>query len=212
VLAQAPSVANEPRLASLVDIIRGESERLNSDIQNLLDASRISGAGLQAHLAWAEPPDIVNAALARLRQRLKEHHIELQLAEDLPLVRIDPVLVEQALSQVIDNAAKYSPPGTTITIVARGGAGAVEIAVTDQGAGLTAEERVHLFDRFYRGPRHQVAIKGSGLGLWIARAFVVASGGQLEAGSEGEGRGATITVTLPAPPLAEADAWENGDE
>jgi two-component system, OmpR family, sensor histidine kinase KdpD len=120
--------------------------------------------------------------------------------------------VEQALSQVIDNAAKYSPPGTTITIVARGGAGAVEIAVTDQGAGLTAEERVHLFDRFYRGPRHQVAIKGSGLGLWIARAFVVASGGQLEAGSEGEGRGATITVTLPAPPLAEADAWENGDE
>ncbi len=212
VLAQTPSVANEPRLASLVDIIRGESERLNSDIQNLLDASRISGAGLQAHLAWAEPPDIVNAALARLRQRLKEHHIELQLAEDLPLVRIDPVLVEQALSQVIDNAAKYSPPGTTITIVARGGAGAVEIAVTDQGAGLTAEERVHLFDRFYRGPRHQVAIKGSGLGLWIARAFVVASGGQLEAGSEGEGRGATITVTLPAPPLAEADAWENGDE
>jgi two-component system, OmpR family, sensor histidine kinase KdpD len=212
VLAQAPNVVNEPRLVSLVDIIRGESERLNIDIQNLLDASRISGAGVQAHLAWAEPPDIVNAALARLRQRLSGHHVELQLDEDLPLVRIDPVLVEQALSQVIDNAAKYSPPGTTITIVARGGAGTLEIAVSDQGAGLTAEERARLFDRFYRGPRHQVAIKGSGLGLWIARAFVAASGGQLEASSEGEGRGATITVTLPAPPLTEADPWENGDE
>ena len=127
-------------------------------------------------------------------------------------MRIDPVLVEQALSQVIDNAAKYSPPGTTIAIAARGGAGGVEIAVADQGAGLTAEERGTLFERFYRGPRHQIAIKGSGLGLWIARAFVVASGGQLEAASEGAGRGATITVRLPAPPLAEADPWENGDE
>jgi two-component system sensor histidine kinase KdpD len=212
VLAQAPSVANEPRLASLVDIIRGESERLNNDIQNLLDASRISGAGVRAHLAWAEPPDIVNAALARLRQRLSEHHVELRLAEDLPLVRIDPVLVEQALSQIIDNAAKYSPPGTTIAIVARAGAGAVEIAVSDQGAGLTGEEKVHLFGRFYRGPRHQFAIKGSGLGLWIASAFVVASGGHLEAGSGGEGRGTTITVSLPVPPLGEADSWEDGDE
>ena len=212
VLAQAPSVAADARLASLVDIIRGESERLNNDIQNLLDASRISGAGVQAHLAWAEPPDLVNAALVRLRQRLGEHRIDVQVAEDLPLVRIDPVLVEQALSQVIDNAAKYSPPGSRIAIAARGGAGSVEITVDDQGAGLTAEERERLFERFYRGPRHQAAIKGSGLGLWIARAFVVASGGQLEAASEGAGRGTTITMRLPAPPLAEADRWESGDE
>ena len=212
VLAQAPSVAQDARLASLVDIIRGESERLNTDIQNLLDASRISGAGVQAHLAWAEPPDLVNAALARLRHRLSEHRVDVQVAEDLALVRIDPVLVEQALSQVIDNAAKYSPPGSRIAITARGGAGGVEIAVADQGAGLTAEERARLFERFYRGPRHQTGIKGSGLGLWIARAFVVASGGQLEAASEGAGRGATITMRLPAPPLAEADRWENGDE
>ena len=212
VLAQAPSVASDARLASLVDIIRGESERLNSDIQNLLDANRISGAGIRAHLAWAEPPDLVNAALARLRHRLTEHRVDVQVAEDLALVRIDPVLVEQALRQVIDNAAKYSPPGTCITIGARGGVGGVEITVADQGAGLTAEERGRLFERFYRGPRHQATIKGSGLGLWIARAFVVASGGQLEADSEGAGRGTTITTRLPTPPPAEADRWESGDE
>jgi two-component system sensor histidine kinase KdpD len=122
------------------------------------------------------------------------------------------VLVEQALRQVIDNAAKYSPPGTCITIGARGGVGGVEITVADQGAGLTAEERGRLFERFYRGPRHQATIKGSGLGLWIARAFVVASGGQLEADSEGAGRGTTITTRLPTPPPAEADRWESGDE
>ncbi len=212
VLAQAPNVARDARLSSLVDIVRGEAERLNSDIQKLLDASRISSAGVQPHLTWAEPPDIVNAALTRLRQQLSGHHVDLRLAGDLPLVRIDPVLVEQALSQIIDNAAKYSPPGTTIAIAARAGEAMVEIAVSDQGAGLTVEEQKWLFERFYRGPRHQVAIKGSGLGLWIARAFVVASGGQLEAASEGAGCGTTITVRLPAPPLAEADYPENGDE
>jgi two-component system sensor histidine kinase KdpD len=212
VLAEAQSVAQDARLSSLVDIVRGEAERLNSDIQNLLDASRISSAGVQPHLTWAEPPDIVNAALGRLRQRLGGHRVELRLAADLPLVRVDPVLAEQALSQIVDNAAKYSPPGTTIAISAGADEGTVEIIVRDQGAGLTPEEQKRLFERFYRGARHQTTIKGSGLGLWIARAFVVASGGELEAASEGAGCGTTITVRLPAPVPAEADLRENGDE
>jgi two-component system sensor histidine kinase KdpD len=212
VLAAAPDVAREPRLASLVDIIRGETERLNNDIQNLLDASTISSAGVEARLAWAEPPDIVNAALTRLRQHLAGHRLDLRLAASLPLVRVDPVLIEQALRQVIDNAAKYSAAGSTITVSASAGPGTVEFAVTDQGVGLTAEERARLFERFYRGPRHQAAVKGSGLGLWIARAFVVACGGQVTAASAGAGRGTTITLSLPAPADAGADPTENGDE
>jgi two-component system sensor histidine kinase KdpD len=211
VLSQAPGVAQDARLSSLVNVIRDETERLSNDIQNLLDASRISSAGVQAHLAWTEPPDIVNAALARLHRRLEAHHIAPRLAGDLPLVRVDAVLVEQALSQIIDNAAKYSPPGSTITIAARAVNATVEIAVSDEGPGLTADEQARLFERFYRGPRHQVAVKGSGLGLWIAHAFIVASGGQLEAASNGEECGATLTVRLPAPPLAQADALENSD-
>jgi two-component system sensor histidine kinase KdpD len=212
ILAQAPCVAQEARLASLVDIIRDETERLNNDIQNLLDASAISSAGVHARLAWAEPPDIVNAALTRLRQRMSEHRIDLRLAANLPLVRIDPVLIEQALRQIINNAAKYSPVASAITISAAAGQGTVEIAVSDQGAGLTAEERKRLFERFYRGPRHQASVKGSGLGLWIARAFIVASGGQLAADSAGAGCGTTVTVSLPAPASAETDPMENGDE
>jgi two-component system sensor histidine kinase KdpD len=129
----------------------------------------------------------------------------------LPLVRVDAVLVEQALSQIIDNAAKYSSPGSTITIAARAVDATVEIAVSDEGPGLTADEQTRLFERFYRGPRHQVAVKGSGLGLWIAHAFIAASGGQLEAASEGVGRGTTLIVRLPAPPLAHADTLENSD-
>jgi two-component system, OmpR family, sensor histidine kinase KdpD len=211
VLSQASGVAQDARLSSLVDVIRDETERLSNDIQNLLDASRISSAGVQAHLAWTEPSDIVNAALARLQRRLEAHHIDPRLAGDLPLVRVDAVLVEQALSQIIDNAAKYSPPGTTIAIDARAVDATVEIAVTDEGPGLTADEQTRLFQRFYRGPRHQAAVKGSGLGLWIARAFVVASGGHLEATSKGAGRGATVTIHLPAPTPAQVDALESSD-
>jgi two-component system sensor histidine kinase KdpD len=208
VLSQAPGVAQDARLASLVEVIRDETERLSNDIQNLLDASRISSAGVRAQLAWTEPPDIVNAALARLHRRLEAHRIEPLLAGDLPLVRVDAVLIEQALSQIIDNAAKYSPLGSTIVIAARAVDATVEIAVSDEGPGLTGDEATRLFERFYRGPRHQAAVKGSGLGLWIARAFIVASGGQLEAASKGAEEGTTVTVRLPAPP---ADASENGD-
>jgi two-component system, OmpR family, sensor histidine kinase KdpD len=212
VLSQAPGVAQDARLSSLVEVIRDETERLSSDIQNLLDASRISSAGLQAHFAWTEPSDIVNAALTRLHRRLEAHHLDSRLAGDLPLVHIDEVLVEQALSQIIDNAAKYAPPGSTITIDAREVNGTVEIAVSDQGPGLTGEEHLRLFERFYRGPRHQAAVKGSGLGLWIARAFIMASGGRLEASSKGAERGTTLTIVLPAPPLAHGDPLENRDE
>ncbi len=212
VLAQAPGVVHDTRLASLVDVIRSETERLDNDIRNLLDASRISSAGVKAHLAWVEPPDIVNAALERMRRGLEAHRIDARLAEDLPLVRVDAVLVEQALSQIIDNAAKYSPPGTTIVVAARAVGATVEIAVSDQGPGLTAEEQARVFERFYRGPRHRTAVKGSGLGLWIAHAFIVASGGQLQVASKGAGQGTTLTVSLPAPPPAHGNAPEYGDE
>jgi two-component system sensor histidine kinase KdpD len=211
VLAQAPGVERDARLSSLVSVIRNETERLGNDIQNLLDASRISSAGIRARLAWTEPPDIVNAALARLQRRLETHVIERRLAADLPLVRVDAVLIEQALSQIVDNAAKYSPAGSTITIAARAIDAAVEIRVGDWGVGLTSVEQLRLFERFYRGPRQQAAVKGSGLGLWIAHAFVVASGGQLEATSAGVDQGTMLIMRLPAPPPAHADASESGD-
>jgi len=212
VLANAPGLKQDTRLAALADDVRHEAERLNDDIQNLLDATRITSAGIRPQLQWADVSDIVNAAVERRQRRLSSHMLELDVQDELPLVHADPVLVEQALGQVLDNAAKYSAADTSIQVAARGRGGEVAITVTDQGAGLTSEEQTRIWDRFYRSPRHQATTAGSGLGLWIARAFVVATGGRIEATSLGTGRGTTVTVHLPAPQPATTDEAGNPDE
>jgi two-component system sensor histidine kinase KdpD len=213
VLANAPGLKQDERLAALADDVRHEAERLNDDIQNILDASRITSAGVRPHLQWADVSDIVNAAVERQHRRLASHSLELDVRDELPLVRVDPVLVEQALGQVLDNAAKYSPVESLIRIAATDCKGEITIAVTDQGPGLTDEERTRIWDRFYRSPRHQTIGAGSGLGLWIARAFVTASGGRIEATSLGTGRGTTVTIHLPAPqPTSTTDEMRSSDE
>ena len=110
VLSAAPALANEKKLRALVHDVRDEAERLNNDIQNLLDATRISSDGVRPHTEWAEPADIINSAIERCRSRLGDRRVVLDLPSDLPLIHVDPVLVQQALVQIFDNAAKYSPP------------------------------------------------------------------------------------------------------
>lgn len=197
ILVQAQAIARDPHLSALAGIVRDETERLNSDIQKLLDASRISSASVRTHMTWADPADIVNAAIAGLGRELSAHHVRVQLPDGLSLVQIDPVLIEQALRLVLDNAAKYSTAGSTIAVEAQSHAGEVRIAVRDEGVGLSEQDCNGMFERFYRGTRTQDTTPGSGLGLWIARAFVVACGGRLEAASGGEGQGATVTIVLP---------------
>jgi two-component system sensor histidine kinase KdpD len=206
ILTDTPAVTQDQRSMNLVGIVRDEAERLDRDIQRLVDATRISSAGVRPHLAWADPADIVNAALERQRRRLAAHTVELRLSGDMPLVQVDPVLIEQALAQILDNASKYSPPGSTIRIEGTHRAEETMIAVRDQGAGLTAEELPHVFERFYRGPRSAVTTTGTGLGLWIAQAFVSACAGRLEAASPGPDRGTTITMLLPAPSITKLSA------
>src|SRR6185437_9263870 len=94
VLSAAPALANENKLKALVHDVRDEAERLNNDIQNLLDASRISSDGLKPHIEWADPADIVHSALDRCRRRLADRRIALDMPGDLPLVHVDPVLVQ----------------------------------------------------------------------------------------------------------------------
>jgi two-component system sensor histidine kinase KdpD len=205
ILVQAPALAREPRLASLAGIVRDEAERLNGEIQRLLEASRISSVGVRPHLAWADVADIVNAAVASQHRSLVEHRVAIHLPDDLPLVHVDAVLIEQALGQVLDNAAKYSPKGSAIQIEGCKRNADVCIVASDQGAGLSPEERSNMFERFYRGLRTATTASGSGLGLWIARAFVVACGGSVEASSEGVNCGTTVTISLPG------DVGESGD-
>ena len=212
VLAAAPALRGEAKLQALVHDVRSEAERLNNDIQNLLDASRISSDGIKPRAEWADPEDIINSAAERCRLRLADRRLVLNLPSDLPLVHVDSVLVQQALVQIFDNAVKYSPPGSQISVAARARDGRMILSVSDQGAGLTASEQPHIWDRFVRGERHAATTSGSGLGLWIASAFIAANGGKMSAVSEGPGLGTTVAIELPvtqaAVPQMESDADE----
>ena len=197
VLSQSAEVAADERLNSLAGVVRDESERLNNDIQNLLDATRVSRKQITPRAEWIEPQDIVNSAVERRRRYLSAHQVALDLESNLPLIYVDAVLVEQAFVQMVDNAAKYSPAGSPITLSARRNGGNVVLSVRDQGAGLTAEESTQIYERFFRGKRHVATTSGSGLGLWIAQAFVSANGGRIEAQSAGIGQGTTVAIHLP---------------
>jgi two-component system, OmpR family, sensor histidine kinase KdpD len=202
VLSQSPVIANCERLNSLASVVRDEAERLNNDIQNLLDATRISREQIKPRMEWIEPSDIVNSALERRRRRLNGHTVVLDLDSNLPFIYVDPVLIEQAFAQVVDNAAKYSPTGSTITVAAKRNGHGMVLSVRDTGVGLTDEESAQLGDRFFRGARHAATTSGSGLGLWIAKAFVSANGGKIEADSAGVNLGTMIAIRLPVAPNA----------
>jgi two-component system, OmpR family, sensor histidine kinase KdpD len=197
VLSKSPAVAKDERLTSLAGVVRDEAERLNSEIQNLLDATRISREQIRPRQEWIEPQDIVNAALERRRRRLSGHHVSLDMDSNLPFIYVDAVLVEQAFGQIVDNAAKYSPPGSPITVAAKRNGRDIVLSVRDEGAGLTAQESTQLGERFFRGARHATTTSGSGLGLWIAKAFVSANGGKIEAASAGADQGTTVSIHLP---------------
>jgi two-component system sensor histidine kinase KdpD len=212
VLMAAPALAKEKKLQALVLDVRNEAERLNNDIQNLLDATRISSDGIKPHVEWADPEDIISSAIERCNHRLADRQVTLNLPPDLPLVHVDPVLVQQALVQIFDNAAKYSNPGSQIAVAARARDGRMIVSVSDQGSGLTPSEAAQIWDRFVRNPRHAATTSGSGLGLWIANAFIAANGGKMNAVSDGPGLGTTLAIELPVTqatvPHMESDADE----
>src|SRR5579863_147765 len=197
ILHNAPALAKDARLLALTGVVRDEAERLNIDIQNLLDATTISRQQVRPKLQWVEPVDIVNAAFEHRRRRLSGYPVTFDLHSNLPIVHVDPAQVEQALVQIIDNAAKYSPAGSPIRVAAHGSGRTVVLSVHDCGAGLTSEERRQVGGRFFRGPRHAVTTSGSGLGLWIAKAFISANGGKVEVESDGVDHGTTVSIHLP---------------
>lgn len=197
VLSKSAAVAKDERLTALATVVRDESERLNNDIQNLLDATRISREQIRPRQEWIEPQDIVNSALERRRRRLSGHRVSLDMDSNLPFIYVDAVLVEQAFVQIVDNAAKYSPTGSPITIAAKRNGRDVVLSVHDEGAGLTAKESAQIGERFFRGERLATTTSGSGLGLWIAKAFVGANGGKMEAESAGAEQGTTVSIHLP---------------
>lgn len=196
-VAGAPTVTRDPELANSAQILRQELERL-TEVEALLETSRLARQGARLRRDWSEPADIIHAALDSKRGRLARHHVVRTIDPSLPLIEVDPVLVAEALGQVLDNAAKYSPPGSTIAISAQQRGNRVVLSVRDHGSGLTEDERLLVSKPQFRGAR-QAGIPGSGLGLWIAKTLVAANGGEIELASEGPGRGTTVTLRFPAP-------------
>jgi K+-sensing histidine kinase KdpD len=197
VLAQTPAIQNDGRLYGLVEAIQDQASQLDTDIRNLLDATRITANGISPRLEWTDPTDIVHAAVHQKGRRLAEHSVHLDLAPDLPLVKVDSVLVEQALGQLLDNAAKYSPAGSPVIVSGRLEHDRVVLSVRDEGAGLTSEEKDQFGRRSFRSQRLAAGSSGSGLGLWVASTFVAANRGTLDVVSEGPDRGTIVAIRLP---------------
>jgi K+-sensing histidine kinase KdpD len=201
VLESMPAIRADSRVHSLVEAISEEVAHLDGFIQNLLSATRVTAGGINPRLAWADPRDILNAAIRRRARRLAAHRIELEFAEDSPLVHADSGLIEEACGQLLENAAKYSPSGSTITVGIRARQERVVLTISDQGVGIAPDDQLQLGRKSFRSPRHQATIPGSGLGFWIASTFVRANGGTIDVSSRGQGQGTTAAITLPGSPL-----------
>jgi two-component system sensor histidine kinase KdpD len=182
-------------LATIID----ESERLNRFIANLLDMTKLESGAIAPKVALHDLSEIVGSVLVRTSRILSHHHVELELAPDLPMLELDAVLFEQVLFNLLDNAAKYAPPDTTVRIQAWRDADSVCLRVLDEGDGIPAQDLEHIFDKFYRAQKTDQVRAGTGLGLAISRGFVEAMRGTIVAANRTDRSGAAFTVKLPIP-------------
>ena len=185
--------------AELIGTIQEEAERLNRFIANLLDMTRLESGAIEPRLEPVDLSDVVGSALRRADDVLSRHRVTVDLAGELPLLRLDPVLFEQVLFNLLDNAAKYAPAGTAIQVAARSQDNQVRIEVRDEGDGIPPADLERIFDKFYRVQAADRKRAGTGLGLAICRGFVEAMGGTIAAGNRTDRNGAVFAITLPVP-------------
>jgi len=176
--------------------IEEESEHLNHLVGNLLDISRIEAGSLKPQMSWHDLGLLVEDVLDRLRTVTLKHRLQVTVADDLPAVWLDPVEIGQVLYNLVENAAKYAPPDTEITIDARRDGSVVRMQVSDRGPGIPYQDIPHLFDPFYRVIDGKPRPQGLGLGLAIVKGLVEAHGGRVWAENRA-GSGARFTFTLP---------------
>ena len=183
----------------LLSTIIEEAERLNRFIANLLDMMKLESGAVRPNSGMHDVSEVVGSVLRRTEKILAEHKIEVALAADLPMIEVDPVLFEQVLFNVLDNASKYAPVGTTVRISAQQAHDKIRLQIEDEGAGIPSGEAEHIFDRFHRATKGDQVRAGTGLGLTIARGFIEAMGGTISAGNRIDRAGAMFTLELPIP-------------
>ena len=188
------------------EAITEEAHRMSALVSNLLDMARIESGGVKLNLEWQPLEEVIGTALDATRGILKQHRIEVRLPPDLPLVRFDALLIERVLVNLLENAAKYTPAGSTVTIAAEVLADDLSVSVSDNGPGLPIGREDAVFEKFTRGHRES-ATPGVGLGLAICRAIIESHGGKI-LGLNRPGGGASFNFTLPLghPPDSDIEA------
>jgi two-component system sensor histidine kinase KdpD len=190
----------------LARAIHAEAQRMTGLIDNVLDMARLQSGAASLNRQWHPLEELVGATIKRLERTLAGHRVQTHIPPDLPLVNVDGVLIGQLLANLLENAAKYTPRGTTISISAETGQDEIVVSVADEGPGLPPGEEERIFDKFHRaapeGPQ-----SGVGLGLSICKAIVQAHGGTIAAENLPAG-GAVFRFTLPLvgePPQVSGD-------
>jgi two-component system sensor histidine kinase KdpD len=189
--------------AILVENILLEGQRLDRYIQNLLDMTRLGQGPLVIEREWVALDEICGAVLARLRKQHPAIEVNVDLPPDLPLLYVHPALIEQAVFNVLENAAKFSPPEQAVTLSAERDEHEIHIVVSDRGPGIPEAERERIFDMFFsveRGDRDDRAKPGAGLGLTICQGMIAAHDGRVMALPGACGLGTIIRISLPLSP------------
>lgn len=195
-LLEGDKVFDAATRRELLQTIKQEASRMNRFVSNLLDMARLESGLLKLRQEWVDIEDVIGVATSRLGEALKSRPLTIKVDPHLPLIKADFLLIEQVLVNLLDNALKYSPPGSEILLTVSCKDGWMEIAVSNKGPRLSSEDLERIFDKFYRLPTSP-AVGGTGLGLAICKGIVEAHGGRIWASNHPEGL--TITFTLPLP-------------
>jgi two-component system sensor histidine kinase KdpD len=195
-LALGEAIPLEDR-RELLEGTRDEAERLDRYIQNLLDMTRLGHGALKLARDWVSPADIVGSALNRLRAVLAPLQVSIEVPAQLPLLFVHAALIEQALVNVLENAARFSPVHGRLQLRAGADDSELFFSVSDEGPGIPEEERAKIFDMFYTAARGDRGGQGTGLGLAICQGMVGAHGGRISVADGIDGRGTCITLHLP---------------
>jgi two-component system, OmpR family, sensor histidine kinase KdpD len=186
-----------PVQVDLLASIREEAERLNRYVGNLLDMTRLEGGGLNIRSDWVDVRDVLGAAVERVSRRLAQRRVTRDFPADLPMVKVDAALLEQALVNILENAIGYSPEDSTIELAAYEDRNNVVLSIEDEGRGIPTAELERVFERFRRMEESSDRGKGAGLGLAISKGFVEAMAGRIAAASPiHNGRGTRILISL----------------
>ena len=181
----------------LLSVINEEADRLNRLVGEAAEMAQLDAHQVELRCEPHDLGEVVKAALELSRQALGGREVKLQIPEDLPQVRVDEQRIAEVLSQLLENAAKYSPAGTPITVSAETAGKMVRISVADQGPGIDDMEQSLIFEKFYRGRDLRYRVQGTGMGLAIAKAIVEAHRGTLDVTSQ-LGSGSVFSFTVPA--------------